>query len=179
VIAAAATTEDLAKAGAKFSADSRDKLAKAHGHVKKAAEHMAKARGAPMGEANDHLDKCEKCIGKADSAMGSLGYAAEDKDQANKAVAAEPSEDLIAKATAPLLDRLAKAEEIAAQMPDLLKRLKSLEDQPVPPKGVLRAIGKGDESAPDETEILAKATPEMIAMAQIKKAHRDGGTRIA
>lgn len=178
VIEAAALPGDITKGGAKFSADTKDKLTKAHGHIKKAADHMAKAKAAPFGEAADHLAKCDASIGKADSAMESVGYEGEDKDEANKVVAAAADADVIAKATAPLLERLTKAEEVSALVPALLKRLETLEAQPLPPKGQLRVIGKTDTEV-DALDILAGAKPEDIALAQIKKAHRDGGTRIA
>lgn len=182
IIEAAAGAGDILKAGQKFSKDSKDKLAAAHGHVKKAAEHMAKAKGAPMGEAADHMDKCDKCIGKADGAMESLGYAAKDKDEAEKVAAVAPvlTDDAIAKANAPLIEKIAGQDTTIA---DLLKRLKTLEDQPLPPKGVTRVIGKvadsGGEEPADPTAILASATPADIAKAQIIKLHRAGGTRIA
>ena len=182
IIEEAAAGGAIAKAGAKFSADhqgqscarsarSCEESRRAHGEGQR--------RAPPVGEAADHMDKCEKCIGKADGALESINYKDKD-DAADVKLVDAPNEDVIAKATAPLIERLTKAEEAAALVPDLLKRLKTLEDQPMPAKGVTRIIGKGEEElTADEVSILAKATPQDIALAQIKKAHRDGGQRIA
>lgn len=185
----------IEKAGAKFSAGTRAKLKEAHGHVKKAAGHMAKARDASVAEADGHLDKCEKCIDKADETMESLGYepreGADDDDEsgqtsrggkdqkgkvaAGDALTAALTPDALTKAQADFAAELAKRDNTITE---LTKRLKALEDQPLPAKGPTRAVvvdksqdnGSGNGGTPAIEPVLnADGTVDEAATA-MKKA---------
>jgi HK97 family phage prohead protease len=189
VIEAAASAGDLTKAGAKFSAATKAKLAEAHGHIKKAAEHMTKAKGAPMGEASAHLDKCEKCIGKADSAMNETGY--EDEAETPRQPPKKDDEtdkvllpgDLLKAATdsavAVLQSELAKRDTTIA---DLTTRLKAIEDQPLPAKGVQKVVVV-DKTQDNGSEPITKSGVQPVlnddgsvnvAATQVKQIHSDG-----
>ncbi len=148
---------DATKAGAKFSQATKDALEEAHGHMTKCFGHAEKcvkackeAADKPAGEIADHMAKCvghaEKCFGAAKDAcdkMASIGYKGEDeqKDDAAKpgdalkvaAATPPPPEDPLAKVTA-------KLGEAAALIEALTKRIKVLEDQPAPAKGITRPI---------------------------------------
>lgn len=115
VVAAADTSADVTKAGAKFSSDTKDALAAIHQCVK---------------------DACAK--------MDALGYDkkpdGEDKTDDDAAMAAGPGDMLKAAtlaADSAMKAELAKRDE---QIGELLKRIKTLEDQPLPAKGVTKAV---------------------------------------
>ena len=126
---------DVAKAGAKFSAATKASLKAAHDALK---------------AANDALTK--------------LGYDADDEDDdASKAVISDETRDAITKAAIPgvtdgaLYDDVMKA--VLADRDVLKARIAELEKEPEAPKGVLKAISKGEDAANGGADTKPPATP--------------------
>ena len=170
VIAAAAKAAELEKAGAKFSQATKEALADMHKCMK------------------DAHDACKQACEKA----AALGYdkpdddkEGEDKKDDDMASAAQPG-DMLKAATAgiePLLKaELAKRDELIEQ---LTKRLKIIEDQPAPAKGVTRAVaisksedGGAGEEAPGMNPVLRADGTVDEAAPLAKVIPRTGGTPI-
>ena len=142
---------DLAKAGAKFSKDAKDKLSKAHAAVKAAADHLA-----------------------------STGYDAagdEDDDEAGKAAGA----DDLAKVAGELDLAKADLLKMSAEKDALQKRVKELEALPAPGKALLKAISKGEDvggaatKAPAIPEVKKGDGSLDEAASLIKFIHTHGG----
>lgn len=157
VIEMAQRGQDLAKAGAKFSKDAKDKLAKAHQAVKDAADHLAST-----GYDKDDGDEDGKKAAGADD----LQKMADDLDVAKADLAKIAAER----------DDLAKALDVAKA------RVAELEAQPAPGKALLKAVSKGQEVTDPENE----KEPEIIkgfdgqpneAASLIKMLHMQGGGR--
>lgn len=152
--AKAAAAGELAKAGAKFSKDTKAKLGALHDAVK---------------TANDHLNN--------------LGYQDDDSDAGKAAgVPADTNgisnDDAIAKAVAsavaPLNDDLAKARKEAE---DLKTELEKLKAQPAPGRAFLKAVtiqkAQDTATAPDDTvtkteSVPPEGTPERAAYEMAK-----------
>lgn len=125
------------------------------------------------------LSEIHKAMRECDSKLAAMGYedAEEEEGEEEEPKKAEASE-AIAKA-AGLESDLAKVE---AERDALTKRVKELEAIPLPPKGKVMAIAKGEENAPDPLEPLKKEAEslppgEAKALALIKLAHRAGPVR--
>lgn len=91
-------------------------------------------------------------------------------------VKAEPVE----KVDAPAGDILAKFGSLLDdKLKPIVDRIENLESQPAAPKGVLKAVGKeqdiGKAAHVDEDVPPAGATPEQLAVYEMKKVHRAGG----
>lgn len=156
----------IAKAGARFSKETKDKLATAHKHIKKAAGHLEKARGAPVAEADDHLEKCANCINKADEVMASTGYDtpdvprkdADDDDESGskgkQQAKVDDAGELLKAAINPVAAKIATLEgELANRdttITALETRLKVLEAEPRAPKGPTRVVEKTGDNGTGE-----------------------------
>lgn len=165
-----------------------DKMHKAMGEMK---EHMGKAEDT-HDAMEGHMDKAEKHhekLGKAHEGMAAAHDALhhdlkavgapegddeqmDDEDEAKKAMAADlkKAQDDLAAANAELAKRTTERDDlkktcdaVQATLPELTERLKKLEAQPLPPKGVLYDTAGGNvatlkkgheaqtpETAPDE-----------------------------
>jgi hypothetical protein len=130
-----AADAEVEKAGAKFSKTTRDQLAALHDMLKRCDEHLGKMDYAGEADKSSDADDLQKA-GNAD--------------------------DLIEKATKPLLS------EIEA----LNKRIKELESQPEAPKAVLHVVEKsqsGDESQKFEVKDASGGINEAASI--IKMLH--------
>lgn len=169
VIEQAQRGSDLAKAGAKFSQDAKDKLAKAHQAVKEAADHLA-ATGYEREDDADEHDQDH----------------AEDKEHQPKSADSSKSArpHSLQKMASEL--ELAKAEigQLASERERLAKRIRELEARPEPGKGVLRAIGKGEEvlDTHGQRDTLDPVThfdgQPSDAATLIKFIHQNGAARV-
>jgi len=156
-IAAAASTGDLEKKGARYSKATKQTLADMHKVL---------------------MECCEK--------FEALGY-----KQAEEIEEAEPTGDLTkteqpTQSPEPTAGDLFKSEMAKrdATIEDLTKRLKAIEAQPLPPKGVLKVVGKSDDLGPgtERTEIspVKKSDGSVDDVATLVKAAQSGpGFRIA
>lgn len=113
----AEATAGLEKAGAKFSAITKEALSNIH----KAAK-----------ECCDHLDK--------------LGYKQDDEDDADGKEDDEKKAEPIADLEKAMKESEDKIQKMATENQALLKRVKELEAKPAPAKGVLMAISKDAEA---------------------------------
>lgn len=159
VIESGDKTGDLSKKGATFSDATKKKLGDIHKSMK---------------------DCCDK--------MDSLGYKQDDDAgmaEAAEAIAAAAGASPISKTEEP--GDLFKAElaKRDAVIDALAKRLEVIEAQPMPAKGVLKTLTKGEDvlqTSVRETEVSklpSNATPEQLAKAQTLDIFRTGGRRIA
>lgn len=201
VIESAAATGDVVKAGSKFSGDTKSKLADIHKAMLAVCDKMD-----GLGYKTD--DDADSAAGVTDTKAAAAApvvdppaaapaiaktEAPNTATTADAAYAAELAKDAaragtpVAKVAAPaaIETELAKRDAVIEA---LSKRLAIIEAQPMPGKALLRAITKGqDLSAGDpdavlkddeKLKILANATPEEIAKAQIIKEFRTGGRQI-
>jgi hypothetical protein len=167
-ITASASTDDLNKAGARFSTATKGALKAAH-------------------------DACKA----ADKALADLGYDKDDDKEEGGAKAAQPDDVTKAEQTTPAavtpapepvqkaeLGDLLKSElgKLANSLDDISKRLKVVEAQPVPPKGATRAVvvGKTEDLGGDldakQVEPVKKADGAVDEVATLIKAvHASGG----
>jgi hypothetical protein len=139
---------------------------------------LAKA-GAKFSKASkEALADIHKCLKDCDTKMAALGYDAK-QDDGEDAAGGSDDTDKVAKAAKQSED-LQKAQDTIAT---LTKRVKELEAQPAPPKGVLNAnsvVAKTDDhSNPDsndaalmkQAEEIAKLPPEEQTRLLIKAIH--------
>jgi len=110
-------TGNLAKAGAKFSKDVKDKLAKAHQSIKDASDHLSS-----IGFENDENDN--------------------DGDESNKSI----STNDLSKVMGEIELVKSQLNQVASERDAMEKRIKELEAQPAPGKALLKAIAV-DKSA--------------------------------
>ena len=158
VIEAAASTGDLNKAGAKFSASSKATLADIHKAIK-------------------------ECCDKLDG----LGYADKDDDvedaaQSGDADKAESAESITGAAASDLFKaELAKRDDMLAAMQ---ARLETLEAQPAPGKAFLKAVALDKQHDVNHDSNIGKAavdelppnaTPQQRAHHELKKVFATGG----
>jgi len=153
----------LKKGGAKFSKDSKDKLAKAHQAVKDASDHLA-----------------------------STGYDADDNDGNDDGGNGKGSDDSTGKATAigdltkvsADLDIVkADLQKVVAERDGLQKRVTELEAMPAPGKALLKAVSKSQDIG--ETIVDNEAQPQVVVKnsageinevaSLIKMQHQSGG----
>jgi phage head maturation protease len=168
VIEMAQRGQDLAKAGAKFSKDAKDKLAKAHQAVKEASDHLA-STGYDKGDDDDDED----------------GKDADKDGDGKKAAGADDLQKMAGDldvAKADLAKIAAERDELAKALGTAKARVAELEAQPAPGKALLKAVGKGQEVTDPEGE----KEPEIIkgfdgapneAASLIKMIHMQGGGR--
>ena len=168
-IALNAKTGDVEKAGAKFSAATKAALADMH----KAMQ--------------DAHDCCKVACDKA----AALGYDKPDEEKDDTASADQPGDMLKAAIAEPLstealvADLVAKAlAPLATENEELKKRLKNIEDQPAPAKGVTRAVvvGKSEDGstggeAPGMGPVLKSDGTVDEAATLVKVIHRNGAAR--
>jgi phage head maturation protease len=164
--------DTIAKAGAKFSADTKDKLAKAHAAVK---------------QASDHLDSLNYKGGDDDCNDGAgMGKAATSE-------AISKMESQLAEVTKQRDEEIAKRQATEAQLSDLGKQVEDLKKRfdklpAAAPRGRLLAIAKGDDVGGEpQAAAPASAQPEPIrkadgsidheatAVAVLKSVHATGG----
>lgn len=110
--------------------------------------------------------------------MDGLGYKTAD----DAAEQAEQPGDLLKAATL-AADALLKAElaKRDATIASLEKRLLAIEAQPMPPKGALRAVGKGDDATPTtkvDDPLPDSATPEQRTHHELVKVFKTGGVPV-
>jgi hypothetical protein len=205
VIESAAAIGDVAKAGSKFSGDTKSKLADIHkaaqgicdkmdGLGYKTDDDAASAAGVtdtkavkvdapPVVDPPAAAPAIAKTEAPNTATTAEAAYAAElAKDAAR---AGTPVAKVAAAEPAAIETELAKRDAV---IDALSKRLAALEAQPMPGKALLRAITKGqDVGSPDpdaiaraqESELPKDATPEQRALDGIKKAFRTGGRLIS
>ena len=156
VLAQSASVDGLEKAGAKFSAATKDALANVH----KAAK-----------ECCDHLDK--------------LGYKQDDEDDADGSQDDEKkaeSSEALQKVSGELDLAKADVEKLTSERDSLQKRVKELEAQPAPAKGMLRAVSKDSEAQIVKAEEFVdeegqQLTGEALAKAQLTKMYKNQAKR--
>lgn len=150
--ASKAASGDLAKKGAKISAATKEHIVAMH---KSACSHMAA------------MDKSYKDMGMSDD---------EGTEKSNKGELEKKAvDDMLAGENAALKKTLG---DIAPQITALVKRVAELESQPMPSKGALRVVNKGEDggnvSDGDATkkaaELLKGMTPEEQSMVLMKAA---------
>ncbi|MEN6630531.1 MAG: HK97 family phage prohead protease [Sulfuricella sp.] len=127
VLEQSAATGDLAKAGAKFGADAKEKLGKAHAAIK---------------EASDHLD--------------SLGYKTDDEEEVDGAEDDEKkaaNSDGLQKVSAELDVAKSDLAKVSAENETLKKRVKELEALPAPPKAILKNVSKAEDAGGESLQM--------------------------
>lgn len=140
-----------------------------------AAAETQKAGAKFSGSTKKALGDIHKAMIECCDKMDGLGYKTADDDDAESA--AKPGDMLKAAtvdADAILKSELAKRD---ATIADLQKRLVAIEAQPMPAKGALRAVGKGDDAptAKVEDPLPDNATPEQRTHHELMKVFRTGG----
>lgn len=132
-----AKVEDLTKAGAKFGADAKDKLGKAHAAIKEASDHLDS-----LGYKRDDKEEDKEADDVAAAASsGDLTKSVERFDELMKSV-------LVAGATG-IDDAAEVVGKLSTENADLKKRVAELEALPAPGRAVLKAvvIAKGEDTA--------------------------------
>ncbi len=204
VIASADTIADVAKAGSKFSADTKEKLGDIHKAMQAHADGMkeccAKMDSLGYKNAEDDADGKDDDVKAAAKAapvaeIPNTATTAEDafkaeqaKDAARAAATTGATGATVNKAEEAYQAELAK-DAVTAELAKrdsiidaLSKRLAAIEAQPMPGAVFLKAITKGEDvggssvsASANTIEIPANATPEQIAKAQIIHQFRTGG----
>ena len=142
VLEQADVTGDLVKAGAKFSADAKDKIGKAHAAIK---------------EASDHLDK--------------LGYKQDDEDDADGKKDDEKKAEVVELMKA-ANENLAKLAEENATLQKRVKELEDLPaPSKVMLKVVVVGKDDDNATLHKDDDLDQYATPEERAFAQVKKMY--------
>lgn len=166
VIELAARGSDIAKGGKKFSADTKDKLAKAHKAIQEANDHMASV-GYDADDSSEEGEGADK-VAKAELAKVSAAH--EDLTKALQAAGCREGEIMVD-----------FVKGLATERDDLKKRVAVLEAKPSAGKALLKAIGKGEdvvdpEQKKDETAVVKMADGGVNEVASlIKQAHQTGG----
>ncbi|QDD62654.1 hypothetical protein EJD96_00095 (plasmid) [Herbaspirillum seropedicae] len=166
VIELAARGSDIAKGGKKFSADTKDKLAKAHKAIQDANDHMA-AVGYDADDGEDEGDGTDKV------AKGELAKVAAAHDALTKALRDAGCEE------GQVMVDFVKG--LVASRDDMQKQLATLKAQPAPGKALLKAITKGEDvgnttPAKEEEAVVKMADGSQNEVASlIKQAHKTGG----
>lgn len=171
--AAADTGIDTAKAGAKFSQDTKDKMADMH---------------KAMTDMHEQVKACAKGMKDCCDKLAGMGWQDDKKDD-DAAMAAKPG-DVAKKGTEALTEFSALAKTvtdalggITAQLGDLAKRVKAVEDQPAPAKGALNAVavdkskdGATGSEKPGMRPVMKSDGTVDEAATLVKVIHASGGT---
>ena len=145
---------DLAKAGAKFSKETKEALGAIHKAAQDCCDHLGKLGYA---EKDDDGDGADKGIKSSDLAKVSAAH-----DDLLKAIgAAGCPEGTIAA-------DFVKA--MVTQRDDLQKRIKELEAKPAPGKALLKAIAKSADAEGIETEEAKKVDPVIDSKGDVNEA---------
>ncbi len=167
-----AATVETAKAGAKFSADSKSKLGDIHKTLLACCDKMD-----ALGYKQDDDAAMAEAVVQDKLAAATIEPPAPIEKTAGDAFLEQLTS--VAQATDTLKGELAKRDQVIEA---LQKRLTALEAQPMPTPMSLRAVNKSEDIGSIDAiakgatiEIPANATPEDIAKAQIIHQFRTGG----
>ncbi|WP_034302528.1 HK97 family phage prohead protease [Herbaspirillum sp. RV1423] len=160
---------DLAKGGAKFSKDSKDKLAKAHKAVKDAADHLASTGYEASDDEGDGGDADKSAVvedlAKVNAAHGELAKALADAG----CTEGQPLVDFV--------------KSLVTDRDALKKQVEDLKALPAPGKALLKAVSKsqdigetlGDDKK-DTQAVVKTLDGEVNEVASlIKQVHQTGG----